>query len=160
MAVRRSRCPRILTPSHRHERANPEDVTKRPPVVSGPPTEEHDDAPASGAPGHRIPGPTGTYLVPYLGALRVRDLRRHHIEAMFTEIRGTKQLSPATHRRILATLRSAIRDAVRAGEVAHDHTAHVRLPKAERQRGQWWSADQFWEFVRNLDDAPTGSAAS
>jgi integrase len=100
-----------------------------------------------------------TYLLPHLGRFRVRDLRRDHIEAMFSEIRQAKQLSPSTERRILATLRSAIRDAVRAGELQHDHTAYVRLPKVDRPHGQWWGADQFWAFVRMLDGLPEGSAA-
>ena len=74
------------------------------------------------------------YLVPYLGGIRVRDLRRDHIERMFFEIRKSTHLSPSTERRILATLRSAVRDAVRAGELQHDHTAYA--PACRRPIGR------------------------
>lgn len=36
----------------------------------------------------------------------------------------------------------------------------MRIPKPERPRGHWWSADQFWAFVRMLDSASDGSAAN
>lgn len=104
-------------------------------------------------------------FVPYLGAIRVRDLRRDHIEAMFAKLRkdtrdNARPAGPATQRRILATLRSAIRDAVKAGELPHDHTAHVRLPEAKRPRGTWWDAATFWRFVSALDAEDDGTASA
>ena len=36
------------------------------------------------------------YLAPQLGCLRVKDLRREHIEGMFSAIRRVKTISPAT----------------------------------------------------------------
>ena len=69
-----------------------------------------------------------------------------------------RPVGPSTERRIVATLRSAVRDAVRAGEVPHDHTAHVRMPKAHRPRGQWWTAQQWREFVDRMEGEPEGTA--
>jgi integrase len=96
-------------------------------------------------------------LVPHLGGIRVRDLRRDHIEAMLEAVRkatanNVRPVGPATQRRILATLRSAIRDAVAAGELPHDHTAHVRLADGKRPKGHWWGPGAFWSFVAGLED--------
>ena len=103
------------------------------------------------------------HLVPHLGEIRLRDLRRDHIERMFTAIRKAtandpRPVGPTTERRILATLSSAIRDAVRAGELSTDHTAYVRLRKVDRPRVKPWKSDQYWAFVTRLEAEPADSA--
>jgi hypothetical protein len=79
------------------------------------------------------------YLIPELGEVKLRDLRRDHIENALTRIRrntasNPRPVGPTTARRILATLQSAIRDAVDADELTVDHTRKVRLAKAEPPR--------------------------
>lgn len=103
------------------------------------------------------------YLLPHLGAIRLHELQGHHIEGMFRKIRAregvARPVGPTTERRILATLRSAIRDAVRRGDLPHDHTAHVTLRDAQPRRVRPWTPEQFWRFVGQLEAADDDSAA-
>ena len=105
------------------------------------------------------------YLLPHLGNLRLDDLRASHVEWMLREVRkatedNPRPVGPTTERRILATLRSAIRDAVRQGHLTHDHTAHVTVRKLEPTRVRPWSPDQFWGFHSALAAAEPDSAAA
>jgi integrase len=102
------------------------------------------------------------YLLPHLGAVRVQDLRAHHVEAMLSAVRSRETGRPvgaATQVRILATLRSAIRDGVRRGDVAHDHTLHVTMPRPVRPRVRPWPAATFWEFADRMAAEEEHSAA-
>jgi hypothetical protein len=122
---------------------------------------------------HSYAGHIDRALTPHLGAMRVRDLRRDHIEKMLEAARQDavergRPLGPASQRRILATLRSAVRDAVKAGELPHDHTAHVRLVEAKRPvvgggtRRSSGPSSTAWRATRRPTPArlPTGCCRS
>jgi len=103
------------------------------------------------------------YLLPHLGPLQLHELQGRHIEGMFRAIRArdgvARPVGPTTERRILATLRSAIRDAVRRGDLPHDHTAHVTLRSSEPRRVRPWTPEQFWRFVGLLEGQDEHTAA-
>jgi len=97
------------------------------------------------------------YLIPHLGVLRLTDLRPHHVSAMLAAIRTapgrSRPMSPATQVRVFATLRAAIRQAVKRGEIPHDHTAHVELPDGKRPEVEPWEPETLWTFVEHLEPA-------
>jgi integrase len=97
------------------------------------------------------------YLIPHLGALRLTDLRAHHVSAMLAAIRTApgraRPMSAATQVRVFATLRAAVRQAVKRGEIPHDHTAHVDLPDGKRPDVEPWEPDTLWALVEHLDGA-------
>lgn len=105
------------------------------------------------------------YLLPHLGHLRLTDLRASHVEGMFREVRkatadNPRPVGPTTERRILATLRSAMGEAVKRGHLTHDHTAHVSVRKAERTRARPWTPEVFWGFVERMSAEPAESAGA
>jgi integrase len=84
------------------------------------------------------------YLVPYLGGIPLAELSPADVQGMFTAIiRGDAALgrpvSPATLRRIHATLRAALNAAVRAGLIAGNPGRWPELPAAARPRPQVWT---------------------
>jgi hypothetical protein len=92
---------------------------------------------ANGGPtGGVVDGTSDAYNVPTLRALntkvsavRLADLTAGHLDRMYSQIRRDHpNVTPATIQRVHRTLRSAIRMAVKRGEVKHDVTAHVELP--------------------------------
>lgn len=104
------------------------------------------------------------YLLPHLGHLRLVDLRAEHVEAMLRAIRTddgkTRPVGPSTERRILATLRSAVGEAVRRKVLPYDHTRHVSTRRVEGgQRREPWQPETFWRFVAQMEEADPASAA-
>jgi hypothetical protein len=113
-----------------------------------------------------------TYLVPYLGRLRVDKLQARHVEAMFAAIeeinarilecresddvkvrasvRGRRVSSLSTKHRIRATLRSALSEAVRRPDapVSVNIASHVRLPSCPRKRPLVWTPDRVRQWER------------
>ncbi len=105
------------------------------------------------------------YLRPHLGRIKLRDLRGTHIEAMLAEIakppakpaagakipkgakRNPKQLSPATQRRVHATLRSALGSAKRKRLVAFNAAENLELPQARRPVVRPWEAEELGRFL-------------
>jgi integrase len=84
------------------------------------------------------------YLAPYLGGIPLAELSPADVQGMFTAIiRGEAALgrpvSPATLRRIHATLRAALNAAVRAGLIAVNPGRWPELPAAARPRPQVWT---------------------
>jgi integrase len=84
------------------------------------------------------------YLVPYLGAIPLGELSAADVQGMFTTfIRAGAALgrpvSPATLRRIHATLRAALNAAVRAGLIGVNPGRWPELPVAARPRPQVWT---------------------
>jgi integrase len=84
------------------------------------------------------------YLVPYLGGVPLAELSAADVQGMFIAIiRGDAALgrpvSPATLRRIHATLRAALNAAVRAGLIAANPGRWPELPAAARPRPLVWT---------------------
>jgi integrase len=94
------------------------------------------------------------YLVPHLGRIRLRDLRPGHVSAMLAAMQAgrDKPLSPATVRRIHATLRSALATARRRRLVSYNAAAEADLPAPARSRVHPWEPAELGAF---LDHAAT-----
>ncbi|MBH0120566.1 Arm DNA-binding domain-containing protein, partial [Rhodococcus sp. CX] len=110
------------------------------------------------------------YLIPHLGRLRLGDLRATHVEKMLHDIaqppakpksdekiakgkrRNPKTLSPATVRRVHATLRSALTSAKRKHLVGHNAAENLELPRAVRPKVVPWEPEELGKF---LDHAAT-----
>jgi integrase len=117
-------------------------------------------------------GHIDNYLIPYLGNLRLIDLRPHHVTKMLMEIRKEhdkriteakatndhlpqkakrvpipRPFSPATAQRVRATLRSALNAALRAGEVSRNVAALAEVPSAKRPRVKIWDPEQLATFL-------------
>lgn len=87
-------------------------------------------------------------LVPELGHHRLHELRPHHIEGAYKAImKANPKLGPASLGRVHATLRSALRAAVKRRELAHDPCQHVELPKARRPHVTVWSPAEWRTFI-------------
>ncbi|MDT9591588.1 site-specific integrase [Nocardioides zeae] len=69
---------------------------------------------------------------------------------MYAELgrRDRSRLTPATLRRINATLSSALTTAVRRGLIERNPTATVELPRPHRARPTAWTAEEFSTFLR------------
>lgn len=100
------------------------------------------------------------YLTPHLGHVRLVDLRHHHIEAMFNDLRArdVKPLMPRTLQRIKATLNSALNDAVRRRLIPFNPTATVELPSASTRRQHTWTPQQLAHFLRVAESDRLGAA--
>ncbi len=108
------------------------------------------------------------YLVPHLGRLRLGDLRPQHVERMLRDIaqppkapaadekiakgkrRNPKPLSPATIRRVHATLRSALTSAKRKHLVAFNAAENLELPRAQRPKVKPWEAAELGTFLDHV----------
>lgn len=101
-----------------------------------------------------------SYLVPHLGRLRLGDLRAGHVEKMIRDIAKPvdgKSLSPATVRRVHATLRSALTSAKRKHLVTFNSAENLELPRAPRPQVRPWEAAELGVF---LDHAATDRLGS
>ena len=91
------------------------------------------------------------YLTPHLGHLRLRDIRPGHIAAMLRSVAagdGTRPgPSPATLRRIRATLQSALATAVKDQLVTYNAAKLVEMPKVERFRVSPWEPAELGRFL-------------
>ena len=92
------------------------------------------------------------YLVPHLGSIRLGALHPRDIERMYAELavasgRGGRRLSPATLRRIHATLTSALTLAVRRGLLVRNPASTVELPRTTKARVQTWSPAELASFL-------------
>jgi integrase len=84
------------------------------------------------------------YLIPYLGGVALAELAPADVQAMFTAIIGDhaalgRPVTPATLRRIHATIRAALNVAVRGGLIAANPGRWMELPAAARPRPQVWT---------------------
>jgi integrase len=92
------------------------------------------------------------YLVPYLGHIALAELRAEDIERMYREIMvrnsgRTRMVSPATTRRIHATLTSALSTAERRGLVQRNAAATVELARAPKASARAWTSAEFAKFL-------------
>jgi integrase len=92
------------------------------------------------------------YLLPHLGHLALADLRAQDIEGMYRQIRlsslnRSRPASPATMRRIHATLNSALSTAERRGLVSRNEAATVELPRVPKPRTHAWTSTEFATFL-------------
>lgn len=88
------------------------------------------------------------YLIPHLGRIRLRDLRPGHIQGMLALIAAAERPpSRTTQRRIVATLSSALKSAVKAQAVSYNAARLAELPKADRPKVQPWEPEELGRFL-------------
>lgn len=92
------------------------------------------------------------YLAPWLGRVPLEELSTRDVQRMLDGIvaahaREYRQLAPATLVRIHATLRSALRAAMRAGLLATNPAGLAQLPPHPSVRAVMWTPDRVatWE---------------
>ena len=98
------------------------------------------------------------YLVPAFGPLRLLELTAPTINAFYGELlqgwNGRPALSPATARRIHATLHRALRDAVRWELIVRNQAGAADPPRARRPEITVWSVPQLHVFLRDAAADP------
>jgi integrase len=87
------------------------------------------------------------YLLPTLGDLPLNDVTDAHISAMFESIHDAnaakkRPTSPATMRRIFATLRAALNEAVRRHHIPTNPCVGVELAPAARPKPVVWTDER------------------
>ena len=99
------------------------------------------------------------YLVPRIGHLKLRDLKRARIGALYQDLvehgrtgaggrqSADRRLSAKTVRNIAGTLHKALDDAVRLDILPTNPADNVDLPKWERPELQTWDSAQVAQFL-------------
>jgi integrase len=90
-------------------------------------------------------------LIPDLGAIRLEELSHHHL-ACFIRDQLAAGRGPITLRRCIATLSSALTDAVRQRRLAHNPARYARVPRSPRREQTCWSPGQAVMFLRHCAD--------
>lgn len=92
------------------------------------------------------------YLVPAFGHLRIQQLAPPLINTFYGSLQegwnGRQALSPASVRRIHATLHRAFRDAVRWQLIVRNPASGADPPRAGRPEVRVWTPDQLRTFLR------------
>ena len=101
------------------------------------------------------------YLLPRIGHLKLRELKRARIGALYLDLRqngrtgagrtDNRPLSPKTVRNIAGTLHKALDDAVRLDILPTNPADHVDLPKWERPELQTWDARSLAQFLLHCE---------
>ncbi len=86
------------------------------------------------------------YLMPFLGQLKLSELDHGHVADLVADLDGSG-LAPATTRRIIATLQTAMSQAVRFGHRTTNPVRGVRLPQIAGSSHTVWTADQSAAFL-------------
>ena len=95
------------------------------------------------------------YLKPFLGHVRLTDLRANHIEAMVKSLHeAPNDLGVATTRRVFATLRGSLNKAQRQGLIVVNPCSFIEMASEEehRRRTVVWTAEQVGNFLDVIGD--------
>lgn len=95
---------------------------------------------------------TNKALVPALGSIRLEQLRHDHVQTLVDELAAAGR-GATTVRRIVATLSSALGDAVRQRRLQHNVCEHVVMPKVWRNEVQVWTASQAVQFLVHVAES-------
>ncbi len=92
------------------------------------------------------------YLLPHLGRLPLGDLRVRHVDQLLDHIRkanatSPRPVGPATQRRVIATLRSALGDAVSDRLISWNPASHAKIARATRPKVAPWTAPEVSAFL-------------
>jgi len=102
----------------------------------------------------------GSHIVPSLGHLRLGDLRTSHVTRLLQELlsgaRGTPPLGRTSVRRVHATPRSALRDAVRAELIEYNAAQNAVVPSRPRTRVNPWEPEELGAFLDHVAADPLG----
>lgn len=102
------------------------------------------------------------YLVPHLGHRRLGELRPVHDSRLLKDLATSnatrsRKIGPTTIRRVHATLRSALSDAVRHELVRRNAAKDARVPKAERPKVHPWEPAELGTFLDHAAPHRLGS---
>ena len=101
-----------------------------------------------------------TYLVPHLGCIRLGDLSPVQVDRMLRAISfdpaGCRTLSPATVRRVHATLRGALSSAKKHRLVRYNAAEDIELPREPRKQVRPWEAAELGLFLDYIADQRLG----
>lgn len=100
------------------------------------------------------------FIVPAIGAVRLRDLRPSHVEAVFAEVAkptGGRTRSAASVRQVHATLRSALGTARRRGLIAANVARDAELPRWSRPKVSPWEPAELGRFLDHAATDPLGA---
>ena len=94
------------------------------------------------------------YLVPAIGAMRLADLRPHHVDQMYGDLMSLadRPATPSTIRHLHTTLRSALNTAVKRRLIPWNPALHVELPEESRRPTTVWTPDQLQRFLESVAD--------
>lgn len=91
-------------------------------------------------------------FVPYLGHLRLRDLRPAHVQKMFQDLRSSRgTLGRSSAQRMRAVLRSALTDALRASLVTTNAAALTKIDSARTPRAAVWTKAREADWRSEVD---------
>ncbi len=86
------------------------------------------------------------HLIPYIGHLPLRDLKREHLEATLVQMEQDG-FRANSRRRSMQVLRTAFTEAEKRGLIAVNPTKHFKLPRKEFREMQIWTSDQVRTFL-------------
>ncbi len=87
-----------------------------------------------------------THLAPTLGRVRLKALRKAHIDRLYRE-KLDAGLAPSTVRRIHAVLHKALEEAVKGDLIPRNPAAHANKPKAKQEEIEPLDASQAAAFL-------------
>jgi len=87
------------------------------------------------------------HLAPTLGRIKLKDLRKTHIDRLYREKLGSG-LSPSTVRRVHAVLHKALEEAVKGDLIPRNPAAHANKPKVNQEEIEPLDASQAVEFLK------------
>lgn len=85
-------------------------------------------------------------IIPALGPVLLVGLRKHHVAGFIEDLEKAKR-GATTIRRIHATLRSALTDALERDLIDYNPASHVRLPSVTKARISPWEPDEAGIFL-------------
>ena len=91
------------------------------------------------------------YIVPHLGRHKLTNLRAHHIETMYDQMRDDGR-AEATVRQVHAILSAALKDAVRKDRLAISPMAKVTPPGTHKNSRDQYATDQARQVLRAAGD--------
>jgi len=94
-------------------------------------------------------------IVPALGTVALQALHHDHIRVFVADLTAAGR-GPTTVRRIIATLSSALADAVEQHRILNNPATHVTLPKVEKAERVPWSTAQAITFLEHVTDDRLG----
>lgn len=92
-----------------------------------------------------------THIAPILGRLKLKDLRKVHIDRLYRE-KLDSGLAPSTVRRVHAVLHAALEEAVRGDLILRNPAAHANKPKVRQNEREPLDSEQ----ARTLLEAARG----
>ena len=88
-----------------------------------------------------------THIAPTLGRIKLKDLRKAHIDRLYRE-KLDSGLSPSTLRRVHAVLHKSLEEAVKGDLIPRNPAAHANKPKVKLEEIEPFDASQAAAFMK------------